>query len=126
MVAAAKVVSNGAIESALSIAKRLAGVDRQRMTAASLQYSFICAENVAIAAPLLRVLIHRWVNGRKHGAGAFLYGSDPVERSALPSDIPPEALDFVCERRAKFARKFNFHPFVELPPLREVLHSRRE
>jgi hypothetical protein len=69
MVAAAKVVSNGAIESALSIAKRLSGVDRQRMTAASLQYSFMGAEGVTIAAPNLCVLIHRWVNRRKHGAG---------------------------------------------------------
>jgi hypothetical protein len=52
MVAAANAVSNAAVESAFSIAKRVSGVDGQQMTAATLQYSLFCAENVAIAAPI--------------------------------------------------------------------------
>jgi hypothetical protein len=86
------------MKSALSVAKHITPDDRQRMSPEAQQHSFICAENVDRAEPILRILCTRWVRARKFGSNSFLetreqYGDDV----ALPDDAGDEEEEHVVD-----------------------------
>ena len=99
MCVSAKPVSNGNVESAVSVAKRISADDRDRMKPDSLQYLQLCAENIDIAKPILRTLCQRWVKAREYSKKSFLSLALFPEQVGPSEDAPLDALMFDWEWR---------------------------